>query len=92
MRCHVRRQTAADLGVVELHKHQGVRAGRLSHLHFGTNARRAITLARCQHDLLRAQAQDHIAVFQPGVIHAQRQLATGLAAVEHRHQITVLAF
>jgi hypothetical protein len=42
-------------------------------------------------DLLRAQAEDHFAVFEAGVLHAQRQFAARLAAVEQRQQMTVLA-
>ena len=33
-------------------------------------------------DRLRAQAQDHVAVFKTRIRHVQRQLTTGLAAVE----------
>ena len=57
LRCNVRREAAADLGVVELHKHQRVRTGRLSDLDFGTNARRPIRFTRGQNNLLRAQTQ-----------------------------------
>src|SRR5690606_10580766 len=58
----VRGHAAADLGLVELDEHQGVRSGGLDDLDLGAYRRLVAALGRGQEDLLGTNAEDHLAI------------------------------
>lgn len=88
---HVWCQAATDFGLVEGHEHQGVGAGGFGDLHLRANARQAAGFMADQADLLRAHAENHFAVFEPGFVDAQGQFAACLATVQQGDQVAVLA-